>query len=269
MDLATIIGLVGGSVLIILAVVMGGSVIMFVNAPALLIVIGGTIATVLIKFKLSDVQGSINVAMNAFRVKLDAPDQIIAEMVGFARIAKKEGLIALENEKPLNPFAVKALRYLSDGYDENLIEEMLNKEQRLTIQRHSTGQSVFKALGETAPAWGMIGTLIGLVQMLSSMEDPASIGPAMAVALLTTLYGAVLANFIFLPLADKLELRSEQESLNRGIVVEAAVAINRGISPMVLEESLRIFLSPRERKRNETLSAKESKKASETQGVVN
>jgi chemotaxis protein MotA len=269
MDLATIIGFVSGTILIIIAIVMGGSIVMFVNAPSLLIVVGGTIATILIKFKLDDVRGSLNVALNAFRVKMDDPERIIAEMAGFARIAKKEGLIALEKEKPANPFAAKALRYLSDGYDENMIEEMLKKDIRLTIQRHTIGQNVFKALGDTAPAWGMIGTLIGLVQMLSSMDDPASIGPAMAVALLTTLYGAILANFIFLPLADKLGLRSEQESLTKGIVVEAAMAINRGLSPMVLEESLRIFLTPRERQRKEELKETEIKQAGAAQGAAN
>ncbi len=269
MDLATIIGFVSGTILIIVAIVMGGSFIIFVNAPSLLIVVGGTIATVLIKFKMADVLGSIKVAMKAFLVKMDDPDQIIEEMVGFTRIAKKEGLIALEKEQPSNPFAAKALRYLSDGYDEAMIEEMLKKDVRLTVQRHATGQNVFKALGDSAPAWGMIGTLIGLVQMLSSMDDPASIGPAMAVALLTTLYGAVLANFVFLPLADKLSLRSEQESLNKSIIVEAAVAINRGVSPMVLEESLRIFLAPRERMRKEDQAASETKEPAKAQGALN
>jgi len=124
---------------------------------------------------------------------------------------------------------------------------MLNKDIRLTLQRHEIGQNVFKSMGDSAPAWGMIGTLIGLVQMLANMDDPSSIGPAMAVALLTTLYGAVIANFVCLPIADKLSLRSEQEKLNKSIIVEGAIGINRGISPMVLEESLKIFLSPKER----------------------
>ena len=122
---------------------------------------------------------------------------------------------------------------------------MLNKDIRLMAQRHSLGQSVFKSMGDAAPAFGMIGTLIGLVQMLSSMEDPSTIGPSMAVALLTTLYGAVIANLICLPLADKLSLNSDKEKLNKSIILEAAIAINRGVSPMVLEESLKIFLSPK------------------------
>ncbi|WP_054031344.1 MotA/TolQ/ExbB proton channel family protein [Desulfatitalea tepidiphila] len=256
MDLATIIGLIGGSILIVMAIVLGGSPLMFVNIPSVLIVVGGTFAVTFIKFKMSDVIGSIAVAMKAFLVKMSDPEAMIEEMVNFTRIAKKEGLIALEKEVASDPFAAKALRYLSDGYDEGLIEDMLSKDIRLTVQRHAIGQAVFKGMGDSAPAFGMIGTLIGLVQMLSSMDDPASIGPSMAVALLTTLYGAVLANFIFLPLADKLSLRSDQEKLNKSIIVEAAVGINRGISPMVLEESLKIFLSPKQRDREETPEAK-------------
>ena len=249
MDLATVIGLISGTALILASILLGGSALVFINIPSVLIVGGGTIAATLIKFKLSDVIGSISVAMKAFLVKLDPPEMIIQEMVSYTRIAKKEGLIALEKETPSDPFAAKAMRYLSDGYDEGLIEDMLNKDIRLTLQRHTVGQNVFKGMGDAAPAFGMIGTLIGLVQMLASMSDPASIGPSMAVALLTTLYGAVIANLVCLPLADKLTLRSEQEETNRNIVLEAAIGISRGVAPMVLEESLKIFLSPKERDR--------------------
>ena len=249
MDLATVIGLVSGSFLILISILMGGSAGIFFNVPGLLIVAGGTVAATLIKFKMGDVIGSINVAMKAFLQKMESPENIISEMVNFTRIAKKEGLIALEKETPSDEFSAKALRYLSDGYDEGLIEDMLNKDIRLTLQRHTTGQNVFKSMGDAAPAFGMIGTLIGLVQMLASMEDPSTIGPAMAIALLTTMYGAVIANLICLPLADKLALNSEKEKLNKSIILEAAIAINRGVSPMVLEESLKIFLSPKNREK--------------------
>ncbi|WP_419663733.1 MotA: chemotaxis motility protein A [Desulfosarcina variabilis str. Montpellier] len=252
MDLATIIGLVSGTILILFSIIIGGSAMIFFNIPGLLIVVGGTLAATFIKFTMADVIGSINVAMKAFLVKMEDPQNIISEMVEFTRIAKKEGLIALEKETPTDPFSAKALRYLSDGYDEGLISDMLNKDIRLMSQRHTTGQNVFKGMGDSAPAFGMVGTLIGLVQMLSSMSDPASIGPSMAVALLTTLYGAVIANLIALPIADKLALRSEQERLNKNIIVEAAIAINRGVSPMVLEESLKIFLTPKKREAAET-----------------
>ncbi len=245
MDIATVIGLVSGTVLIIASIVVGGSLGVFINIPSALVVIGGTVAVTFIRFKMADVIGSISVALKAFLFKMQSPEAIIEEMVGFTRIAKKEGLIALEKETPSDDFSAKALRYLSDGYDEGLIEDMLNKDIRLTIQRHETGQQVFKSAGDAAPAFGMIGTLIGLVQMLSSMEDPSSIGPSMAVALLTTLYGAVIANLVCIPIADKLSLNSEKERLTKTIVVEGAIGINRGVSPMVLEESLKIFLSPK------------------------
>jgi chemotaxis protein MotA len=247
MDIATVIGLVSGTVLIIASIVVGGNLGTFINVPSFLVVIGGTIAVTFIRFKMADVIGSISVALKAFLFKMQSPEDIIEEMVEFTRIAKKEGLIALEKETPSDEFSAKALRYLSDGYDEGLIEDMLNKDIRLTLQRHDTGQQVFKSAGDAAPAFGMIGTLIGLVQMLSSMEDPSSIGPSMAIALLTTLYGAVVANLICIPIADKLSLNSDKERLTKTIIVEGAIGINRGVSPMVLEESLKIFLSPKVR----------------------
>jgi chemotaxis protein MotA len=247
MDLATVIGLVSGTVLIVGSILMGGSITTFINIPSFLVVVGGTIAVTLIRFKMTDVIGSITVALKAFLFKMQNPEDIISEMVEYTRIAKKEGLIALEKEEPQDPFSSKALRYLSDGYDEGLIEDMLQKDIRLTIERHATGQQVFKSAGDAAPAFGMIGTLIGLVQMLSSMSDPASIGPSMAIALLTTLYGAIVANLVCIPIADKLSLNSEKEKLTKSIIVEGAIAINRGVSPMVLEESLKIFLSPKQR----------------------
>ena len=247
MDIATIIGLLGGTFLILTAVILGGSAIIFINISGLLIVAGGTLATTFIKFTMADVIGSIKVVMKAFLVRMEPPENTIAEMVSFTRIAKKEGLIALEKEKPADIFSAKALTYLSDGYDEGVIEDILNKDIRLTVQRHNIGQNVFKGMGASAPAFGMIGTLIGLVQMLANMSDPSSIGPSMAVALLTTLYGAVIANLVCLPIADKLALRSQEEQVNKNIIVEAAVSITRGVSPMVLEESLKIYLSPKER----------------------
>jgi len=261
MDIATIIGLIGGAGLILSAVILGGSALMFINIPGILIVVGGTFAATFIKFTMGDVINSIKVVMKAFLNKMEAPEDIIATMVNYTKIAKKEGLIALEKEKPEDKFSAKALRYLSDGYDEGLIEDMLNKDIRLTVQRHMIGQNVFKGMGDSAPAFGMIGTLIGLVQMLASMSDPSSIGPAMAVALLTTLYGALIANLVCLPIADKLSLRSQQEQLNRSIILESAIGITRGVSPLVLEESLKIFLSPKERETAKPVKAPEGQPA--------
>ena len=257
MDIATIIGLVGGTALILSAILLGGSLSMFINIPSILIVFGGSIATSFIKFSMNDVINTMKVVLKAFLYKSESPDKIIEDMMKYAKIAKSEGLIALEKEKPKDEFSAKALRYLSDGIDEGLIEDMLKKDMKLTITRHTIGQEVFKGLGASAPAFGMIGTLVGLVQMLSSMSDPSSIGPSMAVALLTTLYGAVAANLVFLPIADKLEYRSSEEKEKKSIILEATIGITRGTPPMVLEESLRLFLDPKTR---EATNPKKNKK---------
>lgn len=251
MDIATIIGLIGGTVLVLSAIALGGSAIIFLNIPGLLIVAGGTLATCFIKFSMVEVINSIKVAMKAFTFKMEPPETIIEQMLSYSKIAKKEGMIALEKEKPKDTFSAKALQYLSDGFDEENIEHMLKKDIRQTIQRHTTGQSVFKGMGASAPAFGMIGTLIGLVQMLASMDNPASIGPAMAVALLTTLYGALIANLVCLPIADKLLFRTQQEQEKNSIILEGTLGICRGSTGMVLEEALKIYLSPKERGRIE------------------
>ena len=247
MDIATIIGLVGGSILVALSIFFGGDVLIFINIPGLLIVFGGTAATCLIKFSMADVINSVNVTMKAFLIKLDPPDEIMEKMVAIAKVAKERGLMALENEKPDNAFAAKAFQFLADGFDEEQIKELLKKDINLTIRRHTTGQKVFKGMGASAPAFGMIGTLIGLVQMLANMGNPQDIGPAMAVALLTTLYGALIANLVCLPLADKLALRSQQELETKNLILDAALGIARGLSGMVFTETLKIHLSPKDR----------------------
>lgn len=251
MDLATIIGLIGGSVLVLASILIGGSAMVFINIPGLLIVFGGTLASCFIKFSIKDVINSIKVVMKAFTVKLEPPDKIINDMISLNKIARKDGLMALENEMPKDEFSAKALRFMVDGFDEERIEEMLKKDIQLTVQRHAVGQNVFKGMGSSAPAFGMIGTLIGLVQMLANMSNPQSIGPAMAVALLTTLYGALIANLVCLPIADKLALRSQREQENRMLTLEGVLGIYRGLTGMVLEETLKIHLSPKDRQKIE------------------
>ena len=260
MDIATVIGLFGGTILIVSAIVLGGSAIIFLNIPGVLIVVGGTLAACFIKFSMAEVINSLKVAMNAFTFRMEPAEAIIEKMISYSKIAKKEGMIALEKEKPKDTFSAKALQYLSDGFDEENIQDMLKKDIQLTTQRHTTGQKVFKGMGASAPAFGMIGTLIGLVQMLASMDNPSAIGPAMAVALLTTLYGALLANLVFLPLADKLAFRTQQEQEKNSIILEGAIGICRGSTGMVLEEALKIYLSPKERGKLEPKKAAGDKK---------
>ena len=247
MDIATIIGLISGTCLVFLAIFMGGEASIFINVPGLLIVVGGTLATCFIKFSMKDVINSISVVMKAFTVKIQPPEKIMEKMVSLGKIAKESGLIALENEKPDDEFSAKAFQYLADGFDEARLEELLKKDITLTIQRHTVGQKVFKGMGATAPAFGMIGTLIGLVQMLANMSNPNMIGPSMAVALLTTLYGALLANLVFLPLADKLALRSQEEQETKNLILDGVIGISRGLAGLILQETLKVHLSPKDR----------------------
>lgn len=248
MDIATILGLIAGSIILLAAIVLGGSAGIFVNIPSVLIVIGGASAAAFIRAGMNEVINSIKVAMNAFTVKLSNPQEIIQEIVNLANIARKNGLIVLEQQPINDPFLKKAIMYCVDGHEAEFIQEVLRKEVELTIERHEVGQGVFKGMGDAAPAFGMIGTLVGLVQMLAAMDDPSKIGPAMAVALLTTLYGAIMANLIFIPLADKLALRSQEEERNRLLIIEGVLGILKGLNPRVMEEFLETFLAPKARK---------------------
>jgi chemotaxis protein MotA len=247
MDIGTIIGLIGGTVLIFCAIILGGEATIFINTPGLLIVMGGTVAACFIKFSMKDVINSVRVVMKAFTVKIQPQEEIMEKMISLAKLAKESGLIALENEKPDDEFSAKAFQYLADGFEETRIAELMKKDINLTIQRHTIGQKVFKGMGSSAPAFGMIGTLIGLVQMLANMSNPQSIGPAMAVALLTTLYGALLANLIFLPLADKLALRSQQEQEIKNLILDGVLGISRGLAGLILQETLSVHLAPKDR----------------------
>ncbi len=242
MDLATLLGLVSGFGVIIGAIAVGGSLMLFLNAPAVIIVVGGTTAATLIKFPLKTFLSAFKVAMRAFRSKADDPNKLIREALKLSQVARKSGLLALENQKIGNPFLKQGIQLAVDGNPPEFVRKALNQDIDLAIERHETGQHIFRAIGESAPAMGMIGTLIGLVQMLSNMDDPKQIGPAMAVALLTTLYGAIIANAFALPIAEKLSLRSKEERLNKSLIIETITAIQEGLNPRVMETLLKTFL---------------------------
>ena len=242
MDLATLIGLLGAFGIIMAAIVLGGSALIFVNIPSLLIVGGGTIMVVLMKFPLSNMLSAFKVAAKAFFNKSEDPQKLIEEGVALAQVARKEGVLGLENQEISNPFLKRGIQLCVDGHEPEFVRGMLTKDINLTIERHETGQAIFKAIADVAPAMGMIGTLIGLVQMLSSMDDPKKIGPAMAVALLTTLYGAIIANAFAMPIADKLAHRTKEERLNKSLILEAINGIQEGINPRVMEELLKTYL---------------------------
>ena len=247
MDIATVIGLVVGVALVLAAIVLGGSAGMFVNVSGILIVLGGTLAVTFIKFSLHDVLNTLAVVMKTFLFRLVSPVTAIEQITDFANVARRDGVLALEGKEVADPFFAGALRMIIDGLEPDHVSTVLRRELQYSAERHRKGQSIFKGMGAAAPAFGMIGTLIGLVQMLASMDKPSSIGPAMAVALLTTLYGALLANLVALPLADKLNLRSKEESLVREVIIAGISGIQRGVQPRLLEEQLKVFLSPRAR----------------------
>ncbi len=251
MDIATLIGLVGGFAIVAMAILTGGSFLLFVNVPSILIVIIGSVFVVMMKFNIAMVGEAIKIAMKAFMFKIDKPEDLIEKSFELSNAVRKNGVLALENIVVENEFMSKGVNMLVDGIDGKVVKEILNKEKDLTEERHKSGQKFFTSLGDVAPAMGMIGTLIGLVQMLSNMSDPDSIGPAMAVALLTTLYGAIIANMVAIPIADKLALRSEEESQVQALIVDAIANIEAGIHPNIMRDALQNYLPKSKRKAQE------------------
>ena len=247
MDLATLIGLVGAFAFIVMSMLLGGSLDMYVDVPSLMIVFGGSLFVVLIKHNLGQFLGAGKVAVKAFVFKPELPNVLILQLVDLSDLARKGGFLALEEVDIDNPFMKKGVDLLVDGYDSKTIKQLLNKDIGLTNERHNQGINIFSSLGDVAPAMGMIGTLVGLVAMLSNMDDPKSIGPAMAVALLTTLYGSMLSNMVALPIADKLTLRKEQESLNRRLIVDGLLGIQEGQNPRLLESLLNNYIHENKR----------------------
>lgn len=250
MDIATLVGFLGGMGIIVAAIMMGGDFGLFVNVPSILIVFGGTFMVTLMKIPLSDFFRSFGVALKAFFNKSEDPAKLIEEAVRLADVARKNGLLALENETVDNEFLQKGISLCVDGHDPALIRKMLSEEINQAIKRHEVGQTMWMSVGDMAPAMGMIGTLVGLVQMLANMSDPASIGPAMAVALLTTLYGAVIANAFAIPLADKLALISNYERTTKSLILETINGIQEGMNPKVMEALLNTFLPEKKRASN-------------------
>jgi chemotaxis protein MotA len=254
LDLATLIGLVGVCLVVGTAIVLGGSVASFVDAPSLVLVVGGTMLVTLMKFSLHQFLNATKVAIQAFIYRVPDPEELIVKSIQLAHHARAGGLLALEEADVPDEFFRKALNLVIDGHDPEVVRSILGKDLDLTLRRHRDGQSIFKAIGDAAPAMGMIGTLIGLVQMLGAMSDPKQIAPAMAIALLTTLYGAMIANLIAIPLADKLALRSTEERLAKSLIIDAVMSIQDGQHPRVMQDLLKNYL-PKSRRAEEQRAA--------------
>ncbi|MEJ8554409.1 flagellar motor protein [Tepidibacter sp. Z1-5] len=246
MDLGTLIGIVLGFGLIIVSILLGGSLGAFIDIPSIMIVVGGTVAATLVAYPLPKVKEIMKLTQKAFKERKSNPNEVIESMIELANKARKEGLLALEESSAGidDDFIKKGVMLVVDGTDPDLVRTLLETELDFLEERHKSGQGLFETMGSFAPAFGMVGTLIGLINMLKKLDDPSSIGPAMSVALLTTFYGSFLANMIFIPIANKLKVKSREETLEREIIVEGLLSIQAGENPRIIEEKLKAFLPP-------------------------
>ncbi|SKA73591.1 motility protein A [Desulfobaculum bizertense] len=248
MDIATFLGSLIGFVLVLGAILIGGDISLFVNVPGLMIVMGGTFAAICVTFPIRDVVDAHKIALSMFMKKKGKVDDVVNVMVRIAEISRREGLLALENIQTDNPILKKACQLIADSADGQIIRDTLMIEISTMKRKHNIFIEVFQKLAGYAPAFGMIGTLIGLVQMLAKMDDPSTLGPAMAVAILTTFYGTIMANLVFLPFAGKMRARTSQEELHLQIIFEGAKSILENNNPRLVYEKLSSFIPPKERK---------------------
>jgi chemotaxis protein MotA len=251
MDIATIVGFIAA--ITCLMVGIGSNLPSMIDPPSMIIVVGGTLAATLIANPLQEVIGLIGVIKCAILVNVPMPTEIIERIVGFAETARREGILSLEAaiEEGDDPFLSTGVRLAVDGTEPDLIMDILETELQFVEERHKQGQEIIANMGNAAPAFGMIGTLIGLVIMLKNMDDPAAIGPGMAIALLTTMYGAILANIIFGPISAKLKVYSSKEILAKRMIIEGIMSIQSGDNPRIVEHKLSVFLSPKVRPSSE------------------
>ncbi len=248
MDFASFIGILSGVGLIVSAIILGGDVHNFINIPGLMIVFGGTTATTLLTFQFEDVINAFRAAYFVFTQEKEDPNHMVATMIRLCHISRKSGILELGEIKTKSRFLKKACDLIADGSSEEVIRQSLRTEIESLKMRHTIVQDVFRKMGVYSPAFGMLGTLIGLIQMLSKLHDPATIGPAMAVALLTTFYGSLLSTMFFLPIAGKLRARTMIQVINLEIMFEGAISILEVNNPIIVYEKLSSYIPARLRK---------------------
>ena len=255
MDIATVVGIILGFAVIIATICSEGSIVIFFNIPALAIVGGGMTCATLIHFSLRQFLGIFSVIKKTFLTKIPSESEIIQQMVNYAAISRRDGALALEGEvrKLKDVFFAKGLRMLVDGQNDEAIKELLSLEIQYLQERHAVGKKILEFMGSSCPSFAMVGTLIGLITMLSNMESPDEIGAGMAVALVCTFYGALFANLVFLPLAGKLGLYSKAEILSKEMIIEGICAIAKGENPTAIREKMQVFVSAKGR---ESIKAK-------------
>ena len=249
MDIATILGVISAFGLMCIAISMGGGIQLFINIPALMIVVGGTLGATMINYPVKDVLGVFKVVKKALFAKKISVTELIKRFVTFAKKSRKEGILTLEDDikDVSDEFLRKGVQLAIDGLEPQEIGEILETEIDFVRSRHQLGAEIFTSMGTYSPALGMIGTLIGLVQMLQTMDDASKIGPAMAVALLTTFYGSIMANIVCLPIAGKLRTRSKEEVLTKEMAIQGIASLSNGDNPRILEQKLQAFIPPNQR----------------------
>src|SRR5471030_2485905 len=248
MDIATSLGLAAGVGVIGLVILMGGDLHMFVSEHAAILIFGGCAAATLIRFPLSSIFHGVPLgAKFAFTMRRMTQRELVDELAGLAEVARKSGPIGLEKVDIDDPFLAKGIRYVADGYDTSFIRDNLERDRDNFLTHLDEGQKIYRAIGDCAPAFGMIGTLIGMVQMFANMTDPSKLGPFMATALLATLYGALVANLFCLPIADKLHLKLVDEEINRTLIIDGVLMIRDAKSPTLVREMLIAYLPERHR----------------------
>ncbi|MBI2060205.1 MAG: MotA/TolQ/ExbB proton channel family protein [Nitrospirae bacterium] len=250
MDIATLLGAAAGAGMILFGILLGSPLSTFYDLPSVFITLGGATGSTLINFTVGEVVGIMKVAVNTIRSQPASSAVLIPQFVDMAQKAKREGILALEAvvEQTNDKFLATGVQLAVDGYDLEAIADILESDIEHMHMRHQSGVDIFNKIGYYAPAFGMIGTLIGLVQMLKSLNDPSAIGPGMATALITTFYGAIVANLICLPVAGKLANRSDGEVMTKRLIVQGILSISSGDNPRVVEQKLLTFLPPKERK---------------------
>ncbi|WP_040725763.1 motility protein A [Thiomicrorhabdus sp. Kp2] len=244
MSFSTLIGLVAGIAIVLMAMAMGSSIAMFINIPGMMIVVGGTVAATMIRYSMADSFKAIGMSFSVLKVSSEVKDfnEIVDITEDLLRLVRGKGVLAMESYEVNNSFYQTGVRMIVDGYSLELVKQTLREKNKLLIEKAETSAGVFRSVGDAAPAFGMIGTLVGLIQMLSNLSDPSAIGPAMAVAMLTTLYGAMIANLFALPVADKIESWAQNESERELLIIEAIESIGQGHNPSVMRDLLAPFL---------------------------
>ena len=246
MDIATLGGLVAAVIFIVISILLKGQLASFADAASVMITVGGSISATLVAYPLEKFIRSFKAVSLAFKKQNMNEGEVIKKVIELSNVARKEGLLALEEatESIDDEFLKKGILLIVDGTDPELVRNILETELAFIQGRHKSVQDFWDKIGELAPAWGMIGTLIGLINMLKTLSDPSTIGPNMAVALLTTLYGSILANLVAIPFANKLKIRSSDEVLLKEVMIEGLLSIQAGENPRVIEEKLKAFLAP-------------------------